>query len=351
MKHKDKHKDAVINERCKDVLLAIIEGYFATASPVGSRFVAENYYLDLSSASIRNIMATLEENEYIYQPHFSAGRIPTAKGYKLYIKSLMKTERISKKQKEIIKKTFYLENRNINNILQQTSKSLSDLSHYTGVVLAPETSQISLLHIEFVRVKPNNIIVVMVFKNAIVENRLIYVYKDIKQKELNGYSGKLNMLLEGKDCDIDVLRDIIANEMYDDKEDFFSILNDMIFNFVHNTGQNIDGCLYIGPETVLLDEPEFSDNERIKLLIKTINDKKAITKLLGLTKNCKTNRIFIGSNAEWSEISGLSLITAPYLSENKVLRGSIGIIGPSRMNYSQVIPIIDFMAKLLGDII
>ena len=343
--------DIAVNERYRDVLLAIIEGYFATANPVGSKFVSENYYLNLSPATIRNIMAILEEGGYIYQPHFSAGRVPTAKGYKLYIESLMKTEKISKKQREQVKKAFNLENRNISGILHQTSRALSDLSHYTGIVLAPETSRITLLHIEFVRVKPNNILVIMVFKNAIVENRLIYVYKDIKQNELNRYSGKLNEIIEKKDCGIDDLRDIIDGEIHDDRENFYSILNDMIFDFTNNADQNTDTRLYIGPETALLDEPEFSDNEQIKLLIKTINDKKIIIKLLGLAKNCKTKRIFIGSEAEWSEISGLSLITAPYLSENKVLRGSIGIIGPSRMNYSQVIPIIDFMAEFLGEII
>lgn len=344
-------KDTGVNERCRDVLLAIIEGYFATANPVGSKFVAENYRLNLGPASIRSIMAVLEEGGYIYQPHFSAGRVPTAKGYKLYVESLMKTEKISKKQKETIKKTFRLENRNITSILHQTSRALSDLSHYTGIVLAPETQSISLLHIEFIKVKPNNILVVMVFKNAIVENRLIYVYKDIKQNELNRYSGKLNEIIEKKSCGIDDLKDIIEGEMHNDRENFYSILNDMIFNFTTNPDHNIDNCLYIGPETVLLDEPEFSDNEQIKLLIKTINDKKIIIKLLGLAKNCKTNRIFIGSDAEWSEISGLALITAPYLSENKALRGSIGIIGPSRMNYSHVVPIIDFIAEFLGEII
>ena len=343
--------DIAINERCRDVLLAIIEGYFATVNPVGSKFVSENYHLNLSPASIRNIMAVLEDGGYIYQPHFSAGRIPTAKGYKFYIESLMKTEKISKKQKETIKKTFRLENRNINSILHQTSRALSDLSHYTGIVLAPETSLVSLLHIEFVKVKPNNILVIMVFKNAIVENRLIYVYKDIKQNELNRYSGKLNEIIEKRDCGIDDLRDIIESEIHDARENFYSILNDMIFNFTNNIDQNMDNCLYIGPETVLLDEPEFSNNEQIKLLVKAINDKKIIIKLLGLTKSCTTKRIFIGSDAEWSEISGLSLITAPYLSEDKALRGSIGVIGPSRMNYSQVIPIIDFMAEFLGEII
>lgn len=340
-----------INERCREVLLAVIEGYFTTANPIGSKFVAENYRLNLSTASIRNLMAILEEEEYIYQPHFSAGRVPTAKGYKLYIESLMKTEKISGQQKETIKNTFKLDNRNVNGLLQQVSRALSELSHYTGIVLAPETQSITLLHIEFVRVKLNTILVVMVFKNAIIENRLIYINKDIKQNELNRYSGKLNEIIEKRNYNVDDLKNVIEDEIYRDKKDFYSILKNMIFNFTNNTEQNFDSCLYIGPETVLLDEPEFSNNEQIKLLIKTINDKKTIIRLLGLTKNSKTSQIFIGSASEWSEISGLSLISAPYLSENKALMGSIGILGPSRMNYSQVIPIIDFMAEFLGEII
>ncbi len=340
-----------LSERSREVLLGIIEGYFGTANPVGSKFIAENYNLNLSSASIRNIMASLEEEGYIYQPHFSAGRVPTAKGYKFYIESLMKAEKITKEQKENIKKKFNAENRNLSIILNQASISLSDLSHYAGVVLAPDTSGACLLHIEFIRIKTNNILAIIVFKNGITENKSFYIAKDIKQNELIRYSNKLNFIIENKKCDLDGLKEIITEEMHSDKENFYTILNNTIFYSPDGAGGNYDNCLYVGPEGGLLEEPEFSNNEQIKFLIKTISDKKTIIKLLGHTKNSKTKQFFIGSDTEWSEISGLSLITAPYFSENNMLKGSIGIIGPLRMNYSHVISIIDFMAEFLGEII
>ncbi|MHB1661689.1 MAG: heat-inducible transcriptional repressor HrcA [bacterium] len=339
-----------LNERSREILLGIIEGYFGTASPVGSKFIAENYNLNLSSASIRNIMASLEEEGFIYQPHFSAGRVPTAKGYRFYIEGLMKTEKITQKQKENIKKRFNSANRNLSDILNQASISLSDLSHYAGVVLAPDTASVYLLHIEFIRIRPNNILAIIVFKNGITENKSFYVAKDIKQNELSRYSNKLNETIENKNCNLDNLKDIIVEEMRTDKENFYSILSDAVF-CTKRAGDTYDNCLYVGPEADLLEEPEFSDNEQIKFLIKTISDKKTIIKLLGRTKNCKTKQIFIGSDNEWSEISGLSLITAPYFSKNDMLKGSIGIIGPLRMNYSHVIPIIDFMAEFLSEII
>jgi heat-inducible transcriptional repressor len=264
----------------------------------------------------------------------------------------MKTQRITHEQKENIKKRFNSGNRNLGDILNQVSISLSDLSHYAGVVLAPDTSGVHLLHIEFIRIKPNNILAVIVFQNGITENKSFYISKDIKQNELSRYSRKLNEIIENRKCDLDALKDIVSEEMRSDRENFYSILNGAVFcRAGAGTEDNSDKCLYVGPETDLLEEPEFSDNEQIKFLIKTISDKTTIIKLLGRTKNCKTKQIFIGSDKEWSEISGLSLITAPYVSENNMLKGSIGIIGPLRMNYSRVIPLIDFMAEFLSGII
>ncbi len=339
-----------LNERSRAILLGIIEGYFGTASPVGSKFIAENYNLNLSPASIRSIMASLEEEGYIYQPHFAAGRVPAAKGYRFYIEGLMKTEKITREQKENIKKRFNLENRNLGDILNQASISLSDLSHYAGVVLAPDTANVYLLHIEFIKIKPNNILAIIVFKNGITENKSFYISKDIKQNELSRYSNKLNEIIENRKCNLDNLKDIIVEEMRNDKENFYSILNSAVFCCA-GTENNYDKYLYVGPEADLLEEPEFADNEQIKFLIKTISDKKMIIKLLGHTKNCKTKQIFIGSDEEWPAIPGLSFITAPYISENNMLKGSIGIIGPLRMNYSHVIPLIDFMAEFLSEII
>jgi len=345
-----------LNERSREILLGIIEGYFGTASPVGSKFIAESSKLNLSSASIRNIMASLEEAGYIYQPHFSAGRIPTAKGYKFYVDSLMKTEKISIKEKEDIEIRLTSANRDLNGILNQVSILLSDLSHYAGVVLAPDMSEANLLHIEFIRIKEKNILAIIVFANGVTENKSFYITKDIKQNELTRYSNKLNEIIEKKNCSLDGLKEIIIEEMHSDKENFYSILNMGIFSSIGNVSgywdyKHYDNCLYVGPEGDLIEEPEFSNNEQIKFLIKTISDKKNIIKLLGHTKNSKTKQIFIGSEDEWSEISGLSLITAPYISEINMIRGSIGIIGPLRMNYSHVIPIIDFVSEFLSGII
>ena len=345
-----------LNERSREILLGIIEGYFGTASPVGSKFIAERSRLNLSSASIRNIMALLEEAGYIYQPHFSAGRVPTAKGYKFYVDSLMKRENISVKEKEDIEIRLTSASRDLNGILNQVSILLSDLSHYAGVVLAPDMSEANILHIEFIRIKEKNILAIIVFANGITENKSFYITKDIKQNELTRYSNKLNEIIECKNCSLDDLKEIITEEMHNDKENFYSILNMGIFSSIGNVSgywdyEHYDNCLYVGPEGDLIEEPEFSNNEQIKFLIKTISDKKNIIKLLGHTKNSKTKQIFIGSEEEWSEISGLSLITAPYVSDVNLIRGSIGIIGPLRMNYSHVIPIIDFVSEFLSGII
>jgi heat-inducible transcriptional repressor len=337
-----------INERCQEVLSAIIEEYFITAAPVGSKFVADNCSLNLSPASIRNIMATLEDEDYLMQPHFSAGRVPTANGYKFYINSILKTKNISRQQKNDIKKRFDISTiKDIKDILKRTIYSLSDISHYTGVVLAPGVSSSKLLHIEFIKLNQYNLLVIMVFEGGIVENKVIFTEENFKQEELNKYSRKLNAIVEG--CNIDELREIIVREMYLDKKNFYSILDKILFNFTENDDES--NHLFIGNEATLFDEPEFSSYEKMRLLLKAFNDKKTIIKLLELTKQGEGSHIYIGSDTEWSGINGLTLITAPYHSKNWRVEGSIGIIGPARMNYSFVIPVVDYIAELLSEII
>ncbi len=343
-----------LHEHYQEVLSAVIEEYFITACPVGSKFVANNCPLSLSSASIRNIMADMEERGYLSQPHFSAGRVPTPLGYKLYIESILKTKKISRRQKENIKlKIDFSNNKDIKNILKQTIRSLSDVSHYTGVVLAPEVSVSKLLHIEFIKVGPHNILVVIIFEGGIVENRIILVDKNYDDDTLVKYSRKLNSIIEGHDHNLDELREIIIKEMLRDREDFYFILNKMFFdfNFNNNGEEDKDDYLLIGSEEILFDEPEFASHDKIKSLLKAFNDKKTIIKLLELTKEKKGTMVFIGSDTEWSEINGLTLITAPYKSKKGHAGGSIGVIGPARMNYSFVIPVVDYMAELLSEMI
>ncbi len=340
-----------LGEREREVLLAIIEGYLETASPIGSKYVCENYRLDLSPASIRKIMASLEEEGLIYQPHSSAGRIPTAGGYKFYIKSLIRLEKISRKQKEMIKSGLNTGNRNIENIMSQVSRSLSNLSHYTGVVLAPDSLGGNLLRVEFIRIKPKNILVIFIFENGLAENRLVVFDKDISEGEINVLSGRINETIGNYVCGIDELKIILRGQIERHMESFSRILEDTFRDMAAENEIGSDERLFVGPETFIFNEMEFSRSERIKHLIRAMDDKKTIIRLLGLARESRTKRIFIGSDSEWSEINGLSLVTAPYHSKNGLINGSIGIIGPSRMNYSQVIPIIDFMAGFLCEII
>jgi len=340
-----------LNERFQEVLHCIIEEYIVTANPVGSKFIAGKCSLNLSSASIRNIMASLEEKGYIYQPYFSAGRVPTSSGYKFYINSILKTKKISKQQKEEIRSSFNISGRDIKTILWQAVHLLSEISHYMPIVLAPERTYANLLHIEFIKLDRANLLVVTVFDGGIVENKIISADRDYTQAELSKYSAKLNEIINGHN--IDELKDIISKDIDKDRESFFSLLNGIIFNFdlVKNKIENEDDYLYIGSRMNLFDEPEFSNYEKIKSLIKAFEDKKTIIKLLELAKQKEGIHIFIGSDTEWSDINGLSVITASYHSKKGFAEGSIGLIGPSRMNYAMAIPAVNYMAKLLCDII
>jgi heat-inducible transcriptional repressor len=342
-----------LNERFQKVLHCIIEEYIVTANPVGSKFIAGNCSLNLSSASIRNIMVSLEEKGYIRQPYFSAGRVPTSLGYKFYINGILKTKKISKQQQEEIKSGFNISGKDIKKILWQALHLLSEISHYMPIVLAPERTYANLLHIEFIKLDKSNLLVVMVFDGGVVENKIISVDRDYSQSELGKYSMKLNEIINGHN--IDELKDVILQGINEDRKSFFSLLNGIIFNFdlVKNTieNENEDDYLYIGSRMNLFDEPEFSNYEKIKSLVKAFEDKKTIIKLLELAKQKEGIHIFIGSDTEWSDINGLSVITASYHSKKGLAEGSIGLIGPSRMNYAMAIPAVTYMAKLLCDII
>ncbi len=340
-----------LNERYQEVLYYIIEEYIVTASPVGSKFIAGKCSLNLSPASIRNIMASLEEKGYIYQPYFSAGRVPTSSGYKFYINSILKTKKISKQQKAEMRSSFNISGKDIKKILWQAINLLSEISHYMPIVLAPERTYANLLHIEFIKLDKLNILVIMVFEGGFVENKIINADRDYKQIELSKYSIKLNGIINGHN--IDELKDIVIEDIDKDRESFFSLLNGIIFNFdlVKNEIDNENDYLFIGSRMNLFDEPEFSNYEKIKSLIKAFEDKRTIIKLLELTKRKEGIHIFIGSDTEWSDINGLSVITASYRSKKGFAGGSIGLIGPSRMNYALAIPTVNYIAKLLCDII
>ncbi len=339
-----------LNERYREVLCYIIEEYIITANPVGSKFIAGKCSLNLSPASIRNIMASLEEKGYIYQPYFSAGRVPTSSGYKFYINSILKTKKISKQQKEEIRSSLNISG-DIKKILWQAINLLSEISHYMPIVLAPKRTYANLLHIEFIKLDKLNLLVVMVFEGGFVENKIISTDRDYKQVELSKYSIKLNGIINGHS--IDELKDTIIKDIDKDRESFFSLLNGIIFNFdlVKNEVDNENDYLFIGSRMNLFDEPEFSNYEKIKSLIKAFEDKRTIIKLLELTKQKEGIHIFIGSDTEWSDINGLSVITASYRSKKGFAGGSIGLIGPSRMNYALAIPMVNYIAKFLCDII
>ncbi len=339
-----------LTERDQKVLEAVISGYIRSGEPVGSRTVSKHYGLNVSSATIRNIMADLEEMGLLQQPHTSAGRIPTDKGFRFYLDSILKIKQLEKRQQDLIRKAFSTNKGDIEELLRRTSQVLSQFCKQAGVVLWPRFRATRFKHIEFVRLRPRQILVILISKSGLVQHTLLDWEEDLSQDELDKYARYLNDLLQ--DVPLGEVKDRILNEMENEK-----VLFDQLFaqalelskrafqEALDNTDVHIEG------HTNLLRNPEFANVERMRRILEAFEDKSRIIRLLDKALDPdRPVQIILGTESEVNELQEISLISSPYRRGNTVL-GVLGVIGPMRMDYSRIIPIVTFTASFLSELL
>ena len=335
-------------ERIKNILQAIIIQYIYTGEPVGSSMLNKKYILELSPATIRNIMSEMEEMGYLMQPHASAGRIPTDKGFRFYVDSILKVKELSPETREKIK-TRCQPFQEIEKVMCNTSSILSSLSDWMGVVLAPRFESVFIKHIEFIKLGKGRVMMLLVSNSGIVQNRIIEIEEELKQHDFERMSGYLNSIAKGL-----TLRKLKAKILYEMKRE--KILYDQLLakalklsKIALDKNENTDN-VYVEGKTNIFDQPEFvEDAEKMKLLFRTFEEKSILVKLLDKTTHAQGVQIFIGSENGLNEIKECSIVTAPYGSHGNIF-GTLGVIGPTRMNYSKVIPLVNYTASLLSDI-
>lgn len=337
-----------LTSRDRKVLQAIIMDYIQTAEPVGSRTVSKKYKMELSPATIRNVMADLEEMGFLRQPHTSAGRVPTDRAFRFYVDSILEVRRLNKIDRDRIILSLQNEKTDINEMMKHASSLLSLLSKQTGVVLAPRFGSNVFKHIEFIKLREKKILVIIVSRSGEVQNKLIESDEPLNQDELEKFSKYLNEIMGGLSL-VEAKRKIVE-EMKKEKVLFDKLMYRALQLSQKALEDEAEGDLYIEGKTNIIQSPEFADVEKMRLLLLAFEEKTKIVKLLDRALATQGIQIFIGAENEFNEMKECSIVAASYSKENFTL-GTLGVIGPTRMDYSSIIPIVDYTARILGKIL
>lgn len=337
-----------LSERSLHLFKSLVEHFIEDGTPVGSRTLSKDSNLGLSPATIRNVMADLEDVGLLHSPHTSAGRIPTAKGYRLFVDSLLRVNDLNTYQVEQIAKELAPES-DYPSLMQRTSSMLSDVTQLAGVVMLPRTEQSILEHIEFVSLSSNRVLVILVVNDREVQNRIINTDKNYTSSELQQISNYLNELFAGKD--LTEVRKSILEELDKMKEQVSQSMQSAIemaqIAFNSETGKPESEDILFSGQTNLMDVAELGQVDTLKKLFETFNQKRDILHLLEQAINADGMQIFIGEESGYDVLDNCSVVTSPYEVDGQIL-GVLGVIGPTRMHYERVIPIVDITAKMLG---
>lgn len=340
-----------LDERSREIFRQIVESYLATGEPVGSRNLARSLPMTLSPASVRNVMADLEAHGLIYAPHTSAGRLPTETGLRLFVDGLLELGDLTQPERAQIE--FQITGgkpggRGIEEVLFEAGEMLSGLSRCAGVVLV-EKQIYRLKQVEFVRLEPGRALMVLVGEDGAVENRVLTLPQGLPPSALTEASNYLNARLRG--LTLPEARARIEEELKQRKAELDELTQRVVQSGLAqwSGGKEENKSLIIRGRSHLLDDLKaVTDLERIRLLFDDLETKKELIQLLELAESAEGVRIFIGSENQLFSLSGSSLIISPFRDTERKIVGVLGVIGPTRLNYARIIPMVDYTARLVG---
>jgi heat-inducible transcriptional repressor len=335
------------SERAQHLLRVLIESYIRDGQPVGSRVLTRDSGLQLSSATIRNVMADLEELGFVSSPHTSAGRVPTDKGYRFFVDTLLRVQPLDDASVSELRRQLDGEHDTSKALVSAASQLLSSVTRLAGVVTLPHSRAASITQVEFVGLSENRVLAVLVFNDREVQNRMVQLDRRYSPDELRRASGFLNEQFAGRT--LEGARDEILRQLREAHADMNQIMVDAISVAQRIFGpQPGDELEYvIAGETNLMSVAELSSVEKLRRLFEAFNEKRDFLNLLDQSLRATGIQIFIGHESGYQILDDCSIVTAPYTSGDTVV-GVLGVIGPTRMAYERVIPIVDMTAKLLG---
>ncbi|MBH0237387.1 heat-inducible transcriptional repressor HrcA [Methylobrevis albus] len=343
-----------LDERSREIFKRIVESYLDTGEPVGSRNLARILPMALSPASVRNVMADLERAGLIFSPHTSAGRLPTDRGLRFFVDALLEVGDLTRDERSSIEAQVRAagSGKSIESVLTEASQLLSGLSRGAGVVLTSKTDML-LKHIEFVRIEPTRGLVVLVGENGMVENRLIDLPAGLPPAALVEAGNYLNALIRGRTL-ADV-RGELERRMAEQRAELDAltqaVVEDGLASWSAAGGGRPETLIVRGRANLLEDLKALDELERVRLLFEDLETNKDLIQLLGLADAGDGVRIFIGSENKLFSMSGSSLVLSPYRDAEQRVVGVLGVIGPTRLNYARIVPMVDYTAKVVGRLI
>ena len=333
----------MLDDRSRNLLKALIEHYIADGQPVGSRALSRFSGLDLSPATIRNVMADLEEAGFVASPHTSAGRVPTPRGYRLFVDSLLTVQPLAARQVDAIGDALH--STQPQQVLANASQLLSSLTHFAGIVLAPRRSSPKIRQIEFLNLSEKRILLIIVTNDGDVQNRILLTERAYSPSELTSAANYLNQHFAG--LDFEQIRQRLHAELQQLRDDIRPLMTAALEAGNEALSGNREPFVISG-EKNLLDVEELSSNmKRLRELFDLFEQKSALAGLLDVSNRADGVQIFIGGESGIATLDECSVVTARYEVDGQVV-GSVGVIGPTRMAYERVIPIVDITARLLS---
>lgn len=338
-----------LNKRIKTILASVVHRYITTAEPVSSSIIAKEYNLDLSTATIRHEMYWLEKYDYLWQPHTSAGRIPTDKGYRFYVDNLMTKGYLKENEKrEIIQ--IYKKNKELEETMKITSQLLSKLTNNLGVVLGPIIYDDLVRNIQFIPVGNSRVLTIIVTDTGLVCQKLINVSGEITKDRLSYLSNLINNKLTEKDMNIINLNKILKDEL--DKILSFQERFNYIYNFLEDccNFKFLKNKIYLDGRTNIMRQPEFNETIKFNYILSIIEEENILANTIRKCLGFRKTKVIIGKESKLKEIQNCSLVTSKYNIKGKPA-GAIGVLGPTRMDYSRMISIVEYISDKLSDIL
>jgi heat-inducible transcriptional repressor len=334
-----------LDSRSRAIFETIVTSYMHTGEPVGSRTLSRIAGLDLSPATIRNVMADLEELGLVLSPHKSAGRLPSQTGLRFYVDGLMELGALTKEERDSIKAECSANGRSMREMYEQATTTLSGLSQCTGLVVAPKANK-PLKQVQFVPLGIGRVLVVMVSQDGMVENRVLETSLDTPATALITATNYLNHHIAGKT--LDEVRGTISEEIESQKAQLDNMTATLVKQgLAMKTGDDDMHLIVRGQRNLLNNITAMEDLEKVRKLFAALEEKESMMRILQQTQNAQGVQIFIGTENDAFSHDGLSMIISPYKNTEEKVIGAIGVIGPTRLNYGRLIPIVDYTAQIM----
>jgi len=339
-----------MNDRTREVFRRVVEGYLSSGDPVGSRTLARAMTENISAATIRNVMQDLEFLGLLDSPHISAGRIPTQLGLRMFVDGLLEVPDVSEQDRSQIESSAH-ENSDVDDLLSRVGSALSGITQGASLVLAPKY-EAPIKHIEFVSLGPDRALVVLVFADGHVENRVFAPPAGQTPSSMREAANFLNAVAEGRT--LSELSGVIRSEIAKHRQELDQLARGLVETGAaiwDNQGDSSERLIVRGRANLLGEGPDADDLERVRELFDDLERKRDIANFLSLAEDGEGVRIFIGSENKLFSLSGSSLVVSPYMNADRKIIGAVGVIGPTRLNYGRVVPVVEYTAQLMGKLI